>query len=290
MRIVLLIALIALVVLGGLRIAGSGAKHPAQNTVKVVAAGEDLPPGCKLGFTNLHYIQLPEGYMGDDMYTSYRQLVGSTTSNFVRKGEPITARALLPLKHALAESLGAEFRAVTLKLDPDALVDNAIEPGDRVDVLVTVVKDSKRFTRTVCQNLEVLLSTPREMLLADRFRGGDSGKITLSASPDDSERLTEALESGRLRLILRNRANSRLSGVAGATESDVLPAAALKSEAVSPPPAPISWRESLPATLAPPPVPAPLAETPPTGSPDAVRWVVEVISGSKKESCEVPSN
>ncbi|MBY0545791.1 MAG: Flp pilus assembly protein CpaB [Candidatus Obscuribacterales bacterium] len=286
MRMILLVAVMALLVLGGVRMVGGSAKQPAA-TVRVVAAGEDLPPGCKVGFTSLHYTQLPKDYFSEDMFTSYQQLVGSTTCNFVRKGEPIVAKAVLPFKQTLAGMIGAEARAVTLKLDPDALVDNTIEPGDRVDVLVTVVKEGKRFTRTVCQNLQVLLSTPREMMLVDRFRSSDSGKVTLSASPEDTERLTEALESGRLRLVLRNRANTRQSGLTGASEKDILPADALKADAppALPPAAPLT-----PPMFAPPPPAAPNAAVPAAASaPDPVKWIVEVVSGSKKESCEVPS-
>lgn len=289
-RIILLVAVIVLVVLGAARMVGGSAKQP-EATVRVVAAGEDLPPGCRVGFTSLHYTQLPKEYFSEEMFTSYRQLVGSTTRNFVRKGEPITGHALLPLRQTLAGMIGSESRAVTLKLDPDAAVDNAVEPGDRVDVLVTVSKESKRFTRTICQNLEVLLSTPREMLLVDRFRGAEAGKVTLSASPEDAERLTEALESGRLRLVLRNRANIRQSGLTGASEKDILPADALKAvvPSMSPPPVRSSWRDPL-AVFAPPPPPAPpVPVSEAVTTPDPVKWIVEVVSGSKKESCEVPS-
>lgn len=287
-RIILLVAVIVLVVLGGARMVGGSAKQP-EATVRVVAAGEDLPPGCKVGFTSLHYTQLPKDYFTEDMFTSYQQLVGSTTRNFVRKGEPITGHALLPLKQTLAGIVGSESRAVTLKLDPDAAVDNAVEPGDRVDVLVTVSKESKRFTRTICQNLEVLLSAPREMLLVDRFRGGEAGKVTLSASPEDAERLTEALESGRLRLVLRNRASIRQSALTGVSEEAILPADALKADAspVSPPPVLSAWRDAPPAFVPPPPSAPPVSEA--VATPDPVKWIVEVVSGSKKESCEVPS-
>lgn len=123
------------------------------------------------------------------------------------------------------------------------------------------------------------------------FAGPRPERSLLSASPEDAERLTEALESGRLRLVLRNRANIRQSGLTGASEKDILPADALKAvvPSMSPPPVRSSWRDPE-AVFAPPPPPAPpVPVSEAVTTPDPVKWIVEVVSGSKKESCEVPS-
>src|SRR5579883_3118527 len=49
---------------------------PTQIYVEVVAAGQDIHPGCKINFASLHYLSLPKKYASKDMFTSYEQLVG----------------------------------------------------------------------------------------------------------------------------------------------------------------------------------------------------------------------
>ncbi len=289
MQILLLVVVGLLVVMGGFRLIVSANSRPAEEMLRVVAAGEDLPPGCRLGFANMHYMSIPKQYFNPQMFTSYEQLAGSTSKFFLRRGEPISRTDMLPLKQTLSGVIDPAVRAVSLKLDPDALVDYAIHPGDRVDVLVTVAKDSKRYTRTVAQNVTVLFSTPKEMMLSDKFRGSENSKVTLALTPEDCERVTEAVESGRVRLALRNQADTRQHALKGASELDVLPWDALKPAAKSVAPALAVPR------MAPPPPPPMTGFQPPPMVPvdqgqnlDPVKWVVEMFAGSKKESCEVP--
>lgn len=282
----LLSVIVFLIVTGGLRLLSANSST-AEETVKVVAAGCDIPPGCRVGFTGLHYSKIPKRYFNEDMFTSYEQVAGLTTRFFVPKGEPIRHCDLLQAGGTLAGIISPNTRAITLRLDQEALIDHAAYPGDHVDVLVTVNKNSKRSTRTVCQDLPVLLSVPREMVLSDKLRALNADRITLETSPEDCERLTEAMEAGRLHLVLRSKADRIQHALRGATEKDILAAETLEDiakdrhfenidrKAFAPPPPPI--------------IPAPV-ESPVSAVPaDPVKWVVEVFSGATKQSCEVPN-
>lgn len=279
-----LIAVIALLgVVGSARIF---MKPPAPKTITVVAAAQDIPPGCRISFSNLHYIQIPSKYSTTAMYSSYEGLIGHYSRSFIPAREPITKSAMLPGTLGMAEQIGAQQRALTLKLSSESMVDYAIHPGDRVDVLATTLKDGKKYTRTICQNLLVLLATPKEFMLSDRSKQQDQDKITLAASPADAEKLTQAGESSKLKLTLRSSFNTSLAEtpLSGTDDRDLLPHFALVEKA---PAAPV-----VTALAAPPAPPMAFPPTPPMSMPmpsveEAIsrpfQWVVQVFKGSNKE-------
>src|SRR4051812_14736440 len=84
----ILLAMVAILLLAGL--VRLFAKPSADTqTIQVVSAASDLPPGTKLGFTNLHYMMIPKSYYSPEMTSSYEGLVGYTTRTFIAQKEPI---------------------------------------------------------------------------------------------------------------------------------------------------------------------------------------------------------
>jgi Flp pilus assembly protein CpaB len=284
MTIVLLIMVAILLVSGLVR----SFSKPAANTdtVKVVAAAMDLPPGTKIGFSNLHYLNIPTAYYSPDMVQSYEGLVGYTTRTFIGEREPIIKSDLFPGKNgSVGMQLENDQRALTLNLDPDALVDHSVLPGDTVDVLCTSTAKDKKYTKTICQSVPVLLSVTRSALLSQKFRSEDRNRITLALTPEQCEQVAEAAEIGKIRLVLRNRLSTGTPVLSGTTESDVQPASARG------PIGAVVTRDSAMALPLPPP---PLAVAPPA-IPDIeaaikkpLKWVVEVFAGSSKQIYEVP--
>lgn len=289
LRYLLLAVLSILLLLGGLKMLTP--KHdPSKNTVQVVAAGKDLPPGTRITLSSLHYLSISNKYASPAMKSSYEELLGKTTSTFVAMGDPILADDLLPMS-TLAKTVPTNMRAITLRLEPEMQLDHGLRYGDYVDVLATSNAEQKKYTRTICQGLKVLLAVPKEMMSSRTGSTNDANRVTLCASPNDCERLNQAAESGKLRLVLRNPVNSADKGfLPGADERDVLPHFALKSIAEN---AVSSAKQALPFLTPPPPMPVPAAPEPAPESNLAstpLGWVVEMISGSKKEKYEVPNH
>ncbi len=298
LQFILLAALVILLAIGSLKIFMQGKQE--SPTVQVVAAGQDIPCGSRINFNSLHYLNIPKRYALSAMFSSYEELVGKTTSTYIKKGNPILKQDLLPA--SVSRAIKPSHRAITLRLEPEFLVDHSMLPGDRVDVIATINTpqkskklESKKFTKTICQNLLVLLSTPREMALSNSGRSQDANRITLIASPDDCEKLTQAAESAKLRLVLRNPANSESEHMNGADDRDLIPAYALKEMAQAeitgdsfaqnpslPPPPPVFAQA--PAAF-----PESIASQIPEAISQPVQWVVEMFSGSKKENYAIPA-
>lgn len=274
MMFILPLLILALVGLGLMRMIS----RPAPpETVRVVGVAQDLPPGCRLGFHNLHYVQIPRQYHQETMFDSYEQVIGKVTRTFIATGEPITRSTLFQSSAGLSKQVLAPERAVTLKLAGEAILDNNLYPGDRVDIIATTAgKEGKKYTRTICQNIRVLMCTPKEAVLSARVRTEELEKITLAFMPEDAEKVVQANECGKLRLVLRNPNNQMRLQLRGSDERDLIPyegprSISAASAPMPPPPMPAS---AVPAA----PMPSSLVPADPVG------WLVEVFSGSKKET------
>lgn len=288
--------LAALVILIAVAAAKMLAPKQVEDQVKVVAAGQDIAPGCKIDFNSLHYMIIPRRYYTSGMIPSYENVVGKVSREYIRKGNPILNSDMLD-RQSLSLVLKPEMRAFTLKLEPEMQVDHSIKPGDKVDVIVTSTakgpKSSKKYTKTVCENLTVLLSSPKTIFFANSAKTSEANKITLAASASDCEKLSQAIESGKVRLSLRNPGDLKMGLPAGSDERDLIPAYALK-EMAEEELAAQTKASPLPAFIPPPapPPPPPLAQAAPPAPLEfaqPLQWVVEMFSGSKKENYVIPA-
>jgi hypothetical protein len=104
-------------------------------------------------------------------------------------------------------------------------------------------------------------------------------------TPDLAEAVSEAVEVGKIRLVLRNRLTRIQPRLNGAGPDDLLPASAFALEKKIEP-TKEAQEEKKVIDLAPPPPPLVDAEPVVQGP---VQWIVEMFSGSHKESHGVPA-
>jgi len=279
-----LIAALLIFIAAGLVRASATPKHET-NLATVVGAATDIAPGTKLSFSSLHYIQIPTRYFNDSMLASNELAVGSITKYYIPKGEPISKNYLFARNQFLSANLETHERAISLKLEDDAAVDRTIASDDVVDIVVTMIKDGKHYTKTIAQNVRVLLAGSKEALESRNLRNTQAN-VTLAATPAQCEAISAAQESGKLKLVMRSRLSTSVSNLAGISEDDLLPGKAFepaRKAEIMRAPMPIPPFPQLvppPTAFAPEPAQNPLAP--------ALGWVVEVFSGSKKESVSVP--
>ncbi|HEY9786891.1 MAG TPA: Flp pilus assembly protein CpaB [Candidatus Obscuribacterales bacterium] len=282
--IAILIMIVMLILIGAGVYRNVSRPAAVQDVVKVVGAGADIAPGARINYHSLHYITIPKEYFAEDMMSTSSEAVGRIAKVFIGRGEPVTQSALLPANQTLSGLVETHERAISLKLDDDGLLDHNLYPGDVVDVVVTTTKDSKKYTKTICQQVRVLMCLTRDALASNQIRTDDRNKITLAVSPEQAEMLSQAQETGKVRLVLRNRLSTVVPRLAGVGENDLLPGKAFV-------PAPETQQmvpAAIPALL--PPAPPPLFSAPPAPPlylpKDPLKWVVEVFSGSKRETHE----
>ncbi len=285
--VILLVLLLVLLTFGAVRSANR--KPVTQDLVSVVGAGTDIAAGTRITFSKLHYVQLPKKYYSAGMFTSSEQLVGAVSKVYIPASEPITKDYLFPKGRSLSANLETYERALSLRLDDESTVDHTLGTDDLVDVIAVTTKNGKHFTKTIGQNIRVLLATSKDALESRSLRSNDANKVTIAVTPADSELISEAAEQGKIKLVLRSRLSRTVNHLAGVIEDDLLPA-----KAFDPPKSRVA--AETPMSMQAPPVnafamPAPSLPPPPTPLAQAltqpVEWIVEMFSGNKRSELPV---
>lgn len=252
--------------------------------VQVIAAGRDIPAGVRLGFTTVRFLDVPKPFVTTSMVTSLNDITNRVTKTFIPAGEPIDTSMLMSRSEGLSFNLENHERAITLALNDDSMVDHLILPQDLVDVLaITTNNEGKKYTKTISQSVRVLISPAKEQLLARSGASNDANRITLAVSPGQAEAITEAVEVGKVRLVLRNRLAPLAQTLSGAQLGDLLPASASAPQPVISPLPTLTLPTPPPLTADNSPIDHALGNVVPP-----LQWLVEVVSGSHKESYGVP--
>jgi pilus assembly protein CpaB len=126
------------------------------------------------------------------------------------------------------------MRAVAVKGDKVIGISGFIQPGNRVDVLVTLrdPKTKNEITKMVLSNV-LVLATGTEL---EERRDGQPRPVdvyTLEVDPEQAERLSLAAAEGKLQFALRNMTDQETVLTKGATITQTL--ASLRGEDPTPP-------------------------------------------------------
>ena len=174
-------------------------------------------------------------------------------------------------------------RGVTIKVDEAIQKSGFVVPNSRVDVLVTLARQSgqSRESRMVLQDVMVLASD-QTVEMKDN-KPVTMTTVTMAVSPQEAERLALAQNEGKVTLALRNLQDTAQISTPGVTTAQLLgspapPPAPARSQAKVSAPAKraTAKRSSPPAPAAQSPVPTPA----PQPAPPVSKHTVSVIKGA----------
>ena len=166
---------------------------------------------------------LPRGAL-----TDAKAVIGKAMLVGAAKGETLLSRHVDSDVSAFqAARIRPGMRAVSVHLTELAGVNQIVEQGDRVDVLVATGRpgagNSEVSLKTILQNVEVLTT--------GRIRSGQSRPVaTLLVAAEHSELLNTADHAGYIRLALRNPLDDEVQRTPGTRLRDVLRAKVTSSE------------------------------------------------------------
>jgi pilus assembly protein CpaB len=182
-------------------------------------AVSDLFWGTKLTPEHMKLVPFPTGSLPEGHFSTLEGVEGRVLVANLRTNEPILEYKLAPREVTMggvAAVTRPEKRAMAVKVDDVIGVAGFINPGNHVDVLVTI-DNSPPVTKTVLQNVLVLATGP------DLDRKGKEEKpssvkvITLEVTPEEGEKLALAATEGKVVLALRNQLNAEAVLTKGAT-------------------------------------------------------------------------
>jgi pilus assembly protein CpaB len=172
----------------------------------VVVSTRDLELGEVLSRASLDFRDLPERYIEERHIAAedLERVIGTRVTGAVRSGATLlwTDLDVAQEGRTLSGLVQSGMRAFTLP-EGEVSFDGLLRPGDRADVLFT---RADADTITLLQN--VLVLTVGSDLGADvepsTAHSASSGRVTLSVTLEQAQRLAQSEGRGALRLALRN--------------------------------------------------------------------------------------
>jgi len=191
-------------------------------TVKVIAAATDIQPGVPVAATSLKQIDWPNIATMRGLVTKQEDVAGHVLTMFIPANEPIFQRDIASSGNSgLSAKIPDGMRAVAVKTDELNNLSGFLFPGSRVDVLATLRgENNQSYNRTVLQNVQVL--SAGEKIVADPTGKPENVKIvTLLVTPLESQKLSLAMEQGKIQLALRNRGDTQKVDTTTLSTSDL---------------------------------------------------------------------
>lgn len=207
--------------------------------VKVLVAAQNLPLGSRLNEAAIEWKQWPAeavspAFISNDLRPSAdAELLNAIVRSPIVQGEPINEGKLVKAGESgvMAALLRPGMRAVTTRISVDTAAGGFIQPGDRVDIILTQTIQRNRdannqggnervyIADTIFQNVHVLAIDQTFSTSAESGATTIGSTATFEMSQGDSELLQEAVAKGDLSLTLRGMRNSRATAPTTATFS-----------------------------------------------------------------------
>jgi pilus assembly protein CpaB len=194
----------------------SGASRVGMQQVAVAAA--DISVGTRIQEKDVRMVEVSTDATPPGAFGSTKRLLGRGAVLPIAQGEFFISGKNLASENAgsgLPSMIPSGMRAVSVRVNDGSSVGGFVQPGTRVDVLMTGTSGSgEAQTMTVLRNVAVLANGARLDRNAAGADSQNSPLITLLVSPDDAQKLALAVAQGRIQLALRNPLDTSQTEVA----------------------------------------------------------------------------
>ncbi len=204
------------------------AKETGPAMTEIAVARMDMKRGTKISAEHIQmspYLHetLPQGHFkGSD------QVIGRVVLSSISPTAPILENSLAPkdlTKGGMAAVIAPNKRAMAVKVDNVIGVAGFLHPGHMVDVLVSIEKpgtnNNSQITKTVLENILVLSVGTQAQESADK-KAKKVTVVTLEVDLEEGEKLTLAVNEGRIQLALRGYTDVEPVLTKGITTSSLL--------------------------------------------------------------------
>lgn len=189
------------------------AKQALDDTdyVEIVVANQDIPAKTVISDSMVVLQKIPRQYMHAQEAMDKKDIVGKILLVPVIAGESILKNQVLEQgdsREGLAYIVPKGKRALTVAVDEVSGVAGLIKPGDRVDVISTIVigdQQPKPHTLVVLQDIEVLATGKIMDIKTDgKTKPVETKTVTLAVTLAEAKPLMMASQRGVIRLMLRS--------------------------------------------------------------------------------------
>jgi pilus assembly protein CpaB len=194
------------------------AKRP-EDKVMVIVAARDLYQGVTINEEDLYAVQIPPKYLPEGVFLSPEHVVGRIPRERILANEFVRADRLADPESGVGLNaiIPRGMRAISINIADGQALAGFLNPGNYVDVLVTIKPDDSKEsqekkkppeTKTILQAVFVLGVNSRmkqeEQEEARKKRGNQKPSVTLLVTADQAEQIAHAENLGEMTLTLRN--------------------------------------------------------------------------------------
>ena len=212
-----------------------GQTGPPGETVPVFLATADIGLGESLSSQLVKEEQWPKDKAPPGAISQIEDIEGRRTRTKLYAGEPILENKLLgkgDRDQGATALIPKGYRVVSVKVDLVSGGSSLILPGDRVDVMVHLVKDLSRdipetVTRTILQDIKVF--AVNDVVGLESQKDGSKSivakTISLLVTPEQAAKVMLASQLGNVQLVMRGIEEEKQSPNAQAKPSELFGAA-----------------------------------------------------------------
>lgn len=185
-------------------------------TVLVLVAKTDLPKGALVSKETVAVRPFPVEFAHSIGITpaDFERIAGQPLAYAVKSGEMLLW-GLMETQKVPTFSARVETgrRAMTVPVDEINSISGMLEPGDVIDLMVTMDRNGQKVTFALLQSVQVMATGQRSV---DDPAGGDEklnySTVTLDTTPVQAQNIIVAREAGKLTALLRNPQDKQLIG------------------------------------------------------------------------------
>lgn len=179
----------------------------SRQSIPVVVAAKDLNIGDVVSTQNAQVRQIPKSYVHRDAVSPSRfnaVLDGRQLVHPVKVGEPILAIHVNKIKvDGLSSLLEEGQRAITIPVDSLDTISGFLNPGDHIDLYITLKDGERDRTVPLVQNVKVLATGEDIDDGIPEKNKKQAKEITLSVTPRDATKILHGQTVGDLAVLLR---------------------------------------------------------------------------------------
>lgn len=175
--------------------------------VELVVASTDLEKGAVLSPENVSVRPIPIEYAHESAVTPqvFSRAEGEKLGFPVKAGQMILWSSLESKKvPTFSSRVEVGRRAMTVPVDEISSISGMLEPGDMIDLIVTLEKQGSKTTFPLLQGVQVMATGQRAVDDPKSGERREYSTVTLDTTPEQAQHIISAREGGRLTALLRN--------------------------------------------------------------------------------------
>jgi pilus assembly protein CpaB len=184
----------------------------------------DLPVGTQLKPEMVDTVSFLENSLPPGYFSDPNELVGRVVIAPLERQELILESRLAPKdvkRGGMAAILKPGKRAISIAGNKNLGVSGLVNPGDRVDILLTTTAGKGKINKTIFENV-LILATGAQLSKNPEGKTSPVDSYTLEVTPEQAEKVILATSEGKIHFALRSVLDRQTVLTTGATPSEIL--------------------------------------------------------------------